>query len=112
MRISRLQIERFGPFENIALDFSSLPHGLHVIHGPNDAGKSSFLRAVSALLFGYQQSGENWKFDYKDFKLSAELVDEQDGRLEFSRIKKAKGGLRSPTDEPIDEAVLHRWLGS
>jgi uncharacterized protein YhaN len=111
MRFARIQVERFGPFTDLSLDFSSLPKGLHVIHGPNEAGKSSFLRAVSALLFGYEPSGENWKHDYKEFKLSATLAGDHGDLFEFTRLKKTKGGLRSPSDEPIDEGKLHRWLG-
>ncbi len=45
MRVDRLRLIAYGPFTGRELDLSSGAQGLHVIFGPNEAGKSSALRA-------------------------------------------------------------------
>jgi uncharacterized protein YhaN len=51
MKIRQLFLKAFGPFTNTTLDFSGLAN-LHVIYGPNEAGKSSALRAMGDLRYG------------------------------------------------------------
>ena len=60
MRILRLDLAAFGPFTNVALDLCADAEderaagpNLAVVYGPNEAGKSSALRAVRAALFGF-----------------------------------------------------------
>src|SRR5690606_28534640 len=51
VRFQRLHLRAFGPFTNEVLDLSGgAPGGLHVIYGPNEAGKSTSLRAVTGFL--------------------------------------------------------------
>ena len=45
MRIERLLLERFGHFEDFELDFGTTSR-LHVVFGPNEAGKSTLLAAI------------------------------------------------------------------
>jgi uncharacterized protein YhaN len=52
MRIKRLDLMAFGPFTDQRLVFDSKGPGLTVIFGPNEAGKSSSLRALKCLLYG------------------------------------------------------------
>ena len=52
MKILSLELARFGPFSDLALDFSSSARALHLVVGSNEAGKSTTLRAVTGLLFG------------------------------------------------------------
>lgn len=53
MKIKSLSLVAFGPFSGQVLDFSSSLPGLHIVYGPNEAGKSSAMRALQALLFGF-----------------------------------------------------------
>jgi DNA repair exonuclease SbcCD ATPase subunit len=48
MQISHLLLKDFGKFDNFECDFSS---GLNVIKGPNEAGKSTIVDALTAALF-------------------------------------------------------------
>ena len=41
MRLRRLDLKAFGPFTDRTLEFDSKEPGLHIIFGPNEAGKSS-----------------------------------------------------------------------
>lgn len=52
MRISSIDLIRWGHFRNQRIDLSRPGARLHVVIGPNEAGKSTALRAVRALLFG------------------------------------------------------------
>ncbi|MDO8777986.1 MAG: AAA family ATPase [Burkholderiaceae bacterium] len=52
MKIRQLFLKAFGPFTNTTLDFSGSAN-LHVIYGPNEAGKSSALRAMADLRYGF-----------------------------------------------------------
>ena len=52
MRIARLDLSAYGPFTARRLTFGSGP-GLHLVYGENEAGKSTTLRAISSVLFGY-----------------------------------------------------------
>jgi energy-coupling factor transporter ATP-binding protein EcfA2 len=51
MRIERLRIPAFGPLRDLDTGPDPLP-GFVVVTGPNEAGKSSFLEAISTLLHG------------------------------------------------------------
>lgn len=51
MRIDRLSLVRYGCFTDLTLDLAA--PGLHVVVGPNEAGKSTSRAAVSDLLFGF-----------------------------------------------------------
>ena len=53
MRLKRLHLKAVGPFTDRTLEFDSKEPGLHIIYGPNEAGKSSSLRALKALLYGF-----------------------------------------------------------
>ena len=52
MRIRRLGIQNVLHFDEFELDFGRAPAGLHIVYGPNEAGKSTILRVLVDLLFG------------------------------------------------------------
>ena len=51
MKIERLKVEGFGHFRQFELE---LKPGLNVLYGPNEAGKSTLLAFVRAVLFGFE----------------------------------------------------------
>ncbi|MCV0402259.1 MAG: AAA family ATPase [Chloroflexi bacterium] len=59
MRIDRVEIDGFGRFHDAAWD---LHPGLGVVLGANEAGKTTFLNAIRALLFGFDatRDGRTW----------------------------------------------------
>lgn len=52
MKVEKLDIQAFGSLREVSLDFSGQEPCVHVIYGPNEAGKSTALRALSGLFFG------------------------------------------------------------
>jgi uncharacterized protein YhaN len=112
MKLLRVAFRCFGPFEDQTLDFSG-PDGLHVIFGPNEAGKSSALRGLHALLFRFPaQSADNFRFKYAQFRIRA-LLERSDGTtLECVRRKGIKATLRDGDDKTeVAESVLAQFLG-
>jgi uncharacterized protein YhaN len=59
MRFERIEIDGFGRFHDAGW---TLAEGLTVIRGDNEAGKTTFLNAVRALLFGFEatKEGRTW----------------------------------------------------
>ncbi len=117
MKFERLELERFGHFESLRLDLRS-PSGLVVIHGPNEAGKTTLLRAIHGLLFGIdERSPYAFRFPYQAMAIHATLQDSAGQRLELVRRKKRKdallGNLRTDIGEvALDEPRFTRYFGS
>lgn len=111
MRIKRLELKAFGPFSDRTLDFSSELPGLHIVYGPNEAGKSSSMRALQALFFGFPlRSRDNFIHPY-DHLLVGGCLEGSDGReLIFYRRKKNKNSLFDPQDNQLEPAVLTPFL--
>ena len=53
MRLRRLDLLAIGPFQGVTLDLSGGKQGLHLIYGRNEAGKTTALRSLNCLLFGF-----------------------------------------------------------
>jgi DNA repair exonuclease SbcCD ATPase subunit len=67
MRIERVELRGFGRLCNHAVDFHE---GLNVVCGPNEAGKSTLLEAIQALLYGFSDAGNarehnRWKSQFR-----------------------------------------------
>ncbi len=111
MRINRFEIPAFGPFTEKALDFSAQGPDLHVIFGPNEAGKSSALRALKAWLFGFpERSSDDFIHPRNQLLVGGELS--ASGKsLTFYRRKKRKGDLIDADHNTMDPALLIPFLG-
>jgi len=113
MRIDQLKLLAYGPFSGEVLDFSAGQQGLHLVYGPNEAGKSTTLAAIEALLFG-MASGKTLDFLHPqaDLRIGATLRQGKE-TLEVVRRKGKAGSLRAGNDkETIEPEVLSRFLGS
>jgi uncharacterized protein YhaN len=111
MRIRRLDLKAFGPFSDRQLEFSSESPGLHIVYGPNEAGKSSCLRALKALLFGIPaRTGDSFLHPYDQLMVGGCLRGEDGRELTFYRRKKKKADLFDRNDDPLDPALLVPYL--
>ena len=116
MKFESLSLERFGHFEALDLDLRG-PSGLVVIHGANEAGKTTLLRAIHGLLFGIdERSPYAFRFPYQAMAIRATLQDSAGQRIELVRRKKRKdallGNLRTDAGEvALDEPRFHRYFG-
>ncbi|MHC1744402.1 MAG: AAA family ATPase [Syntrophobacteraceae bacterium] len=112
MRFLTLHLTAFGPFTDLLLDLSAGHHGLHIIHGPNEAGKSASLRALSALLFGIPATtSDNFVHDYRSLRIGATLLHSDGSRIEVVRRKGLKDTLLTSSGAPLPEGALAKYLG-
>lgn len=114
MRFLRLDLKAVGPFTGVSLDLSGGDPGLHLIVGPNEAGKSSALRAISYLLFDFPVQAPEAKFvhEYPQLRVGGVLRNSRGEVLEVVRRKRNQASLVSADESsPIPEARLQDWLG-
>ncbi|MCW3848099.1 AAA family ATPase [Sphingomonas sp. LB-2] len=110
MRFAELSLERYGRFEDSRLSLRAGPPDFHIIYGPNEAGKSTTLAAVSDLLFGiHARSPYNFRFEYPLMRIGA-VIEEGGQRLAFRRRKTRELSLIDAQDQPIDEGLLSAML--
>ena len=112
MKILRLNLKAFGPFTNQEINFSAGDYGLHVIYGLNEAGKSSSLRAINAVLFGIPgRTDDNFLHDNSLLRVGSDLVCKEGKELSFVRKKGHKNTLTTPNgEEPITDTELEYFL--
>lgn len=111
MKILELRLAAFGPFTDRVLDLSGGNHGLHVIFGPNEAGKSSALRALHALLYGIPgQTTDAFLHAYEGLRLGGRLRLSTGDEIAFVRRKGNKGTLLTPDNTRLDDHALDRFL--
>jgi len=95
MKIRKLFLRAFGPFTDETLDFSG-PAGLHLIYGPNEAGKSSALRAITDLRYGIPvRSKDDFVHAFKDMLLAGCFEDVAGRTVGLARRKGNKEPLMS-----------------
>lgn len=93
MKIRQLFLKAFGPFTDATLDFSG-PARIHLIYGPNEAGKSSALRALGDLRYGiHARSTDDFIHPFKDMLLAGTFEDAAGQVHALARRKGTKNTL-------------------
>ncbi|MEO7096280.1 MAG: AAA family ATPase, partial [Polyangiales bacterium] len=137
MKLLRLDLTRFRHFTGRSLDFSArlaesqspsptltlFPDGdnrLCLVHGENEAGKSTVLEAIKCLMFGFPDRAGHLAIDVEQSALEvAALVEFQNGARVEARRRKGKkqtllgklvmrGGV---VGDEIDEGWFHDRMG-
>ncbi len=113
MKILELSLQAFGPFTDVTLDLSGGREGLHLVCGPNEAGKSSALRALRQALFGFPpQSPDDFLHSYQKMRVGMRLRDGDGRELALVRRKGAKNTLLAADgSSPLPDAALANLLG-
>jgi uncharacterized protein YhaN len=113
MKILLLRLIAFGPFMDEALDLAQGKEGLHLIYGPNEAGKSSALRALRQFLYGIpERSLDDFRHSYNKMRIGGVLRHSDGTELGMVRRKGRVKTLRSEDDKrAIDDEVLRKFLG-
>ena len=111
MKLLNLQLLAFGCFTQTRLDFGADGGRLHVIYGPNEAGKSTALRALSGFFFGIPgQSGDNFRHEFKKLRIAAELLRGDGERRGFVRRKGSRDTLLDAEEKAVPESDLTPFL--
>jgi uncharacterized protein YhaN len=109
MKIRTLNLAAFGPFTERELAFNEV--GLHIVYGPNEAGKSSALRGLKALLYGIdERTLDNFIHANDKLRIHGHLQNNDDRELAFGRRKGRKNTLLSPDGAALDEQALAPFL--
>ncbi|MEZ5549028.1 MAG: AAA family ATPase [Pseudomonadales bacterium] len=109
MKIRALNLTAFGPFTEKELSFDEV--GLHIVYGPNEAGKSSALRGLKALLYGIdERTLDNFIHANDKLRIQGNLLTVDDRELDFIRRKGRKNTLLSPDGDALDEQALVPFL--
>ncbi|MCP4116959.1 MAG: AAA family ATPase [Desulfobacteraceae bacterium] len=111
MKLTRFDLKAFGPFTGRTLEFNSEEPGLHIIFGRNEAGKSSSLRALKALLYGFpQQTPDNFLHSYDQLLVGGCLENSAGEVIRFQRRKKRIGDVVDEDGNALDAGVLSPFL--
>ena len=101
MRIRRLDLVRYGRFTDASLDLPPRSVDMHVISGPNEAGKSTVRTALGDLLFGIPaRSDLNFLHDYGSMRLAA-VLEASGEHLDVRRRKGTRNTLLTADDTPV-----------
>jgi uncharacterized protein YhaN len=115
MKIRELQIDRFGVWNDLALRLS--PTGVNVFYGPNEAGKSTLMRYIRSMLYGFRPQDEktagpnpqpircagSLKFDHtgREYNLRRMTYPGTRGRIQIDNVE----------DQPKAESLLKTFVG-
>ncbi len=90
MRFEKLKLSRFGHFTDFCLELGKHTLGepdLHVLYGPNEAGKSTTLAAITDLLYGIKRQTP-WNFLHANELLELGATLQQgEQRVDIKRFK-------------------------
>jgi uncharacterized protein YhaN len=115
MRITSLHLQAYGHFTGCSLHFGREPGdppGLHVVYGHNEAGKSTTLRALSSVLFGYPHGViDGFRHGAKDIAIGVDLLAADGRTLSFVRRRRGRNALTAADGSVLDEAVVENFLG-
>ena len=109
MRLRRLVLARYGKFTDRTIDFGEAVDGLpdlHVVYGPNEAGKSTLFSGFLDLLFGIElQSRYGFLHSYDTMRVGG-CLELTSGPRELVRIKKPQPTLRDAQNQPVAQTLL------
>jgi uncharacterized protein YhaN len=112
MRLAELTLERYGAFAERTLQIPDTA-GLTIIYGPNEAGKSTCLAALSDFLFGIpERTPHGALFGYDGMRLGATLVDANGTEMTLRRRRGRGRTLTDTAGTPMEDSVLTRLLGA
>jgi uncharacterized protein YhaN len=109
VRLLSLELEKFGAFADLAIAFRPDAR-LHVVYGPNEAGKSTALAAVGALLFGVPERSPYASRFPGQLRVGAEIAAADGRRLKLWRRKGRRTTLLDGSGDPLPDDALAPFL--
>ncbi len=111
MRITRLDLLRYGKFTDKSVVLPHADKDFHLIVGPNEAGKSTIRNAIQELLFGIEKSSTyGFLHAYGDMRLGA-LIEQNGQSLDFLRTKAKTKSLETVAGLSLTDDALSPFLG-
>ena len=113
MRLARLDLLRYGRFTDARIELPQAERDIHIVFGPNEAGKTTSLTAIEDLLFGIpERSPYNFLHSYEAMRVGT-VLENGGERFEFLRRKTRRNMILGPDGDPLsgDERLLAPFLG-
>ena len=115
MRLNRLELIRYGQFQNAEIEFPARADDgpdVTIVFGPNEAGKSTAFNGFLELLFGIKMGRHPYafRFDRSDLLVGAEIVLPGQGTVVLRRNSKKAQSLVDANGRPLDPALLSSAL--
>ncbi|MBB4197827.1 hypothetical protein CCR94_11625 [Rhodoblastus sphagnicola] len=111
MRLLDLALEAYGPFAGAKLQFDRAAR-LHIVHGPNEAGKSSALAAIGDLFYGVPSRAEKTFLRPADLRIGATVEARNGQMLQFFRRRGVKATLLDASGAALPDDGLAPFLGA
>lgn len=113
MKLLNLELRAFGKFTHHHMDFNQRGKTLHLIYGKNEAGKSTTLRALEALFYGFPRTcPDNFIHNYDRLAIAATVTLDQGRTHHLLRLKGKNKSLRDTlNDSVLDPDLPSQWLG-
>lgn len=112
MHLLDLQLRAYGGFTDRVLAFDSATsdgRGLHVVYGSNEAGKSTSMRAIARLLYGFPHArDDDYLHDAGDLRIGARIADAEGNEIEIVRRRGRKDTLLDTHGKPIGRELEER----
>jgi uncharacterized protein YhaN len=110
MRFERINLWQYGNFSKLSIELPARNPDFYVIYGDNEAGKSTVLRAVSALLFGVpSRTTDAHTFPTSALRVGARIRSDS-AYLDFIRRKGNRDTLLTMTETPLSNETLKPYL--
>lgn len=110
MRLKRLDLTAFGPFTDRVLSFRNTAT-LHVVYGANESGKSSTLRALKTLFYGFpNRTPDSFLHPTNKLQVGGSFLLSDQTERDFVRWKKRKKSLTTPCGDVLEEEELRGLL--
>ena len=112
MKINRIHLIAYGPFSDATLDFAGGHGNFHLVYGPNEAGKSSALRALRNMFFGIPvRTTDSFRHPHPKLRIGAELARSDGETIAFIRRKGLRKTLRGADDRSaLKDDALSSYL--
>ncbi|HEV7309572.1 AAA family ATPase [Ensifer sp.] len=115
MRLRALDLVRYGKFTGRRLDFGEQAAGtpdLHIVYGPNEAGKSTLFSGFLDLLFGIEHSSPyGFLHPYPTMRVGGTI--EAAGRSYSAfRVKRKTNSLLGADDQSLPDNLFSGMLGA
>jgi len=111
MKLLDLTFECYGPFQNVRLHFDPQAR-VHIVHGPNEAGKSCALAGLADLFYGAPRRAGISFLRPRDLRIAATLRGRNGQILQFSRRRGDKNTLLDASGAVLPDDALAPFLGA
>ena len=115
LRIDGLRVLGFGRFSNLTRE---LGPGMHLLYGPNEAGKSTLLAFLRSMLFGFEKQGQPERYEPEgggpfggELRLSTDVGPLLVRRVATGRRSKGELLVLGPDGQPVPPERLEDALG-